>query len=119
MIPRKVLWPIVLGFAGVLIVTWRMTALPATLVIVNQTGSTLTGVTIEAGDTRVTVGELANSESRRLQIDPAPSLRLRFHRERDRVWTAPDPLAAGESLVLYITPGDHISPGNRIGTYNR
>ncbi len=119
MISKRALWSIVLGIAGVLIITWHVGTLPARVVILNQSGTTLMNVVIDAGGNRYQIGTLGNSETRRVSIESAEHVRLTFHTTADRVWNAPEPVTAGQSLVLYITPGDHVLARNRIGTFSR
>lgn len=102
-----------------LLVTWHMAALPARVVIINQSGTPLGNVVIDTAENRYEVGSLGNGESRRITIEPAQHLRLTFSDSADRVWSAPEPVTAGQSLVLYITPGGHVLQRNRIGTLAR
>lgn len=119
MISKGLLWTIFLGVIGVVIVAWHMGTLPARVVIINQSGAPLRNVVVDAGGSRYEIGGLDNGESRRIAIDPAEELRLTFSGTADRIWTAPDPLTAGQSLVVYVTPGDHIVSRNRIGALAR
>lgn len=119
MISKRLLWTIFLGIVGVLIVTWHMGTLPARVVIINQSGDLLRNVIIDAGENRYAVGNVENGESRRIAIAPAENLRLTFSGRDDRTWTAPEPVTAGQSLVLYITPGGHVLARNRIGALGR
>ena len=119
MISRPVLWSIVLGIAGVLIVTWRVTTLPPYIVIINQSGSTLTDVVINTEDRRIEQGTVRNGETRRLSIDPTRTLVFTFPTDADHVWRATEPLTAGQSLVLYVTPGGRVAARSRIGSFAR
>ena len=115
MISRKVLASIILGIAGVLIMTWKIVRILAHVVVINQSGSAQR-VTIETSSARIDLGTLNNSESRRVAVDPTPSLRLRL---ADRGWTSPEPLSAGQSVVLYVMPAGHIEERRRLGTIVR
>lgn len=119
MISRRVAYSIVLGIAAVLIVTWHMAHFPALVVLINQSGTTLTQVVIDTGSEHIELGSLVNGETRRRTIDPTDALRLTFRTTTDRAWNAREPLTAGQSLVLYITAGDRVVPRNRIGTLVR
>lgn len=116
---RKVLWSIGLGIVGVLIITWHVGSLPARVVIINQSGNPLGNVVIDADGARYQLGNLGNGESRRISITPAEHVRVTFRTTADRSWNSPEPVTAGQSLLLYVTPGDRIVARNRIGTYNR
>jgi hypothetical protein len=118
-ISRKVLASIILGVAGVLIMTWRIARIPAHVVIINQSGKTLQHVAIDTGVTRFELGTLNNAETRRFSVDATNSLRLVFRGKSDHVWNDPEPLTAGQSLVLYVTPDERVEPRTRIGTLVR
>jgi hypothetical protein len=114
-ISRKVLFSIILGVAGVLIMTWKIVRIPAHVVVINQSGRTQR-VVIETSSARIDLGTLNNSESRRVSVDPTPQLRLRFP---DRGWTSPEALTAGQSVVLYVMPDGHVEARSRLGTIVR
>ena len=119
MISKRLLWTIFLGIVGVLIITWHMGTLPARVVIINQSGTPLRNVAIDAGGARHVVGAIGNGESQRMAIDPAGTLRLTFSDSADRIWTAPEAVTSGQSLVIYVTPGGHVVSRNRIGALAR
>lgn len=116
MISRRVLWPIIIGVAAVLIMTWRMGRFPAHVVVINQSGTTLTHVALTTEDGSFEFGALRNGETKRLSISPTKTLTLSFN---GRTWNSPDPLTAGQSIVLYVTPDMHVSARSRIGTLAR
>jgi hypothetical protein len=116
MISRKVLFSIILGIAGVLIMTWKIARIPAHVVIINQSGTTIQKLTIETDSGRIEIGALQNGESRRLAVDPTALLRLRL---ANGGWTSPEPLTAGQSVVLYLKPEGRIESRNRLGKYAR
>ena len=119
MISRKVLASIILGVAGVLIMTWRIARIPAHVVIINQSGKTLQHVAIDTGTIRFELGTLNNAETRRFSVDATNMLRLVFRGKSDHVWNSPNPLTAGQSLVLYVTPDERVEARSRIGTLVR
>ena len=116
MISRKVLASIILGVAGVLIMTWKIVRIPAHVVVINQSGSTLQSVAIETDGGRIELGNLNNAESRRLSVDATTTLRLRFS---GRGWTSPEALTAGQSVVLYVLPEGHVDARRKLGTLSR
>src|SRR5438270_4715745 len=75
-ISRKVLASIILGIVGVLIMTWRIVRIPAHVVVINQSGTSLERVTIETEGGRIELGTLNNAETRRVSVDPTMTLRL-------------------------------------------
>jgi len=107
-ISRKVLASIILGIAGVLIMTWRIGRIPAHVVVINQSGVTLQRVSIDTSGGRIDLGAMNNGEARRISVDPTETVRLSFHGKADHAWRSPEPLTAGQSLVLYVTPEDHV-----------
>jgi len=115
-ISRKVLFSIILGVAGVLIMTWKIVRIPAHVVIINQSGTTIPKVAIETDHARIEVGTLQNGESRRIQVDPTSQLRLRL---ASGGWTSAEALTAGQSVVLYLKPEGRIESRNRLGTIVR
>ncbi len=119
MLSRKAIASIVIGVAAVLIMTWRMTNFPARVVVINQSGTTLKRVAIDTGANRFELGTMNNGETRRISVDPSETLRLSFHTAADHVWSSPEPLTAGQSLVLYVTPEQRVMPRSRIGTLVR
>lgn len=116
MISRKVLASIIIGIAAVLIMTWHMARFPARVVVINQSGATLQRVAVDTGSARYELGTLNNGETRRLSIDPTDTLRLSFS---GKVWSSPEKVTAGQSLVLYVTPDGHVEPRSRLGTFVR
>ena len=116
MISRRVLWPIIIGVAAVLIMTWRMGRFPAHVVVINQSGTTITHVVLTTEDGAFELGALRNGETKRLSIGPTQTLALSFS---GRTWNSPDPLTAGQSIVLYVTPDQRVSARSRIGTLAR
>jgi hypothetical protein len=115
-ISRKVLASIILGVAGVLIMTWRIVRIPAHVVVINQSGTTLERVAIETNAATIELGTLNNSETRRVSIEPTTKLRLRFS---NRGWTSPEGVTAGQAIVLYVMPDGHIDARRKLGTIVR
>jgi hypothetical protein len=115
-ISRRVLWPIIIGVAAVLIMTWRMGRFPAHVVVINQSGTTITHVILTTEDGAFELGALRNGETKRLSIAPTQKLVLSFS---GHTWSSPDPLTAGRSIVLYVTPDQRVSARSRIGTLSR
>lgn len=116
MLSRKVLFSIILGIAGVLIMTWRIVRIPAHVVVINQSGMTLDHVVIETSERSIDLGTLNNSETRRVSVEPTAKLRLRYLK---RGWTSPEPLTAGQSVVLYVMPDGRIDARRKLGTIVR
>jgi hypothetical protein len=119
MISRRSAIAIVLGLAAVLLITWRMSRFPASVVVINQSGTMLAQVAVGTGSDRIELGALRNGETRRVSVYPTDSLRLSFRTTAARVWNATEPLTAGQSLVLYVTPDDRVVPRSRLGTLVR
>lgn len=120
LISRKVLASIILGIAGVLIMTWKIVRIPAHVVVINQSGAPVQHVVIESDAGRIELGNLSNAESRRVSVDPSAKLRLTYRTGTDdRGWTAAEPLTAGQSVVLYVMPDGRVASRNRLGTYTR
>ncbi len=86
LISRRLLWTIALGIAGVIIVTWRMEALPAHVVVINQSGEMLTNVVI-ATDRRIELGAISNGETRSVSLEPAESVNLIYRTASSRIGT--------------------------------
>lgn len=116
MISRKVLASIILGVAGVLIMTWKIVRIPAHVVVINQSGAALERVVIETDGSRIELGTLNNSETRRVSVDATAVLRLRFS---GRGWTSPEALTAGQSVVLYVMPEYRVEARKKLGTIVR
>ena len=116
MISRKVLWSIAIGVVAVLIMTWRVGRFPARVVLINQSGTTLTHVVLNTDDGPADLGSLRNAETKRISINPSNTLTLAYN---DRTWRSPDGLTAGQSLVIYVTPDLRVTARSRIGTLSR
>ena len=116
MISRKVLYSIILGVAGVLIMTWKIVRIPAHVVVINQSGRTLDHVVIETNGGSIDLGKLNNAEARRVSVEPTTMLRLRY---LHRGWTSPEPLTAGQSVVLYVMPDGRVDARTKLGTIVR
>lgn len=119
MISRKALVSILLGVAGVLIMTWRIGLLPARVVIINQSGEPVTHVAITTDAGRIEAGSVANGQTKRVAVSPSATFRMSYESGGPRVWASPKGVSAGQSLVLYVTPGGKIDARDRIGTFNR
>ena len=119
MLSRKVISSIVIGVVAVLIMTWRMTNFPARVVIINQSGKALMRVAVDTGANRFELGTMNNGETRRISVEPTETLRLSFQTATPHVWNSPEPLTAGQSLVLYVTPDQRVVARSRIGTLVR
>jgi hypothetical protein len=116
LLSRKVLASIILGVAGVLIMTWKIVRIPAHVVVINQSGTTMTHTTIETDAGRIELGAVNNGESRRLSVDATATLRMHYS---DRGWTSPEPLTAGQSVVLYVMPDGRVDARRKLGTLSR
>jgi hypothetical protein len=119
MISRKTLFSILLGIAGVLIMTWRMGRLPARIVIINQSGIPLSKVAVTTDDGRIDIGAIDNGQTRRVSVNPTSTMRLAFEQRQPYVWASPKGLNAGQSLVLYIAPDGKVDARDRLGSFNR
>ena len=110
MLSRKTLFSILLGIVGVLIITSRMSILPARVVIINQSGVGIADVAVTSESGRKDVGSIDNGATRRLAIPPTASLRLTFRKGSEtKVWSSPKGLSAGQSVVLYVTPANVVA----------
>src|SRR5437762_2033543 len=96
--------------------TWKIVRIPAHVVVINQTGTTLQHVVIETNAGKIDLGTLNNSETRRVAVEPTTTLRLRY---LNRGWTSPEPLTAGQSVVLYVMPDGRVDARSRLGTMVR
>ena len=119
MISRKTLFSILLGVAGVLILTWKMTVLPARVVIINQSGVGIAGVALTSESGRKEIGVLDNGATRAVSLNPSSTLRLTYRSgSKTRVWSSPKAVTAGQSVVLYVTP-ERVEVRDRIGRLQR
>lgn len=96
--------------------TWKIVRIPAHIVIINQSGAVLQNVAVETSSSRIEVGTMGNSETRRVAVDATPTLRLRFD---NRGWTSAEGLSAGQSVVLYVKSDGRVEPRSRLGTLAR
>jgi hypothetical protein len=114
MISRKTLFTILLGIVGIVIITSRMSILPARVVIINQSGAGIGEVVVTSDSGRKELGHIDNGATRRVGVPPTASLRLTYRRGTTRVWSSPKGLSAGQSLVLYVTP-ENVVARDRLG----
>jgi hypothetical protein len=119
MISRKTLFTLLLGIVGVIIITSRMAQLPARIVIINQSGGSITRVAIATDSARTEMGSIDNGQTRRLSVSPTATLRLAYEQGKPRVWVSPKGLNAGQSLVLYVAPEGKIEARDRLGEMSR
>lgn len=119
MISRKAIYSILSGIAGVLIMTWRIGLLPARIVIINQSGEPVSRVAITTDAGRIEAGSIANGQTKRVSVSPSDTLRIAFDANGPRVWSSTKGVSAGQSLILFVTPGGKIDARDRIGTYGR
>ena len=116
MISRKVLISILVSVVLVFIITWKIGRIPAYVVVINQSGTTLQRVALETDSGRIDLGDLNNAETRRVSVDPTAMVRLRYS---DRGWTSPEGLSAGQSVVLYVMPDGRVEARRKLGTLAR
>ena len=86
------------------------------VVLINQSGTTLTHIVLNTDDGPSDLGSLRNGETKRIAINPSNTLTLAYN---DRKWHSPDALTAGQSLVIYVTPDLRVTARNKIGTLSR
>ena len=113
---RRVFWVIGAGVAAVLIMTWYVGTFPSRIVVINQCGRTLNEVSITANGRKRDFGQLRSGESRILSVPGGSEIELRFRGTEVRRWRSPSPPAPGQSLVLYVMPGERIDPRGRLGS---
>ena len=119
MISRKTLFSILLGIAGVLIMTWRIGLLPARVVIINQSGVPIANVAVVTDDGRTELGTIDNGQTKHVALGPTATLRVSYTFREPKVWAAPKGLSAGQSVGLYLNANGAIEPRDRIGSYAR
>lgn len=112
---RKVLIPLTLALLGIFWILWKSTGIPARVAIINQSGYGLTDVAVDG----VRIGAMSNGESRMVSLTPSASPVIRFRGRKPRTWRAESALGPGQTLVVYITPGDRIDARGKIGTLTR
>jgi hypothetical protein len=116
---RKVLIPLAIALLAVLVMTWHSAALPATVVIINASGSPIANVAVAAANSRFEIGSMNNGETRRVKVPSGSIVSLSFHGLGDKQWETGEPLTAGRTIVLYVTAGDHVDARDRIGGFAR
>lgn len=119
MISRKALFSILLGIAGVLIMTWRIGFLPGRVVVINQSGVPLSRVAITTEAGRIEVGSIGVGQTRRVSVSPSATLRFSFDMKEPHVWSSPKGVTAGQSVVLYVTVNGNVDARDRIGEFGR
>ena len=116
MISRALYWFIVLMMLAILAVVMWAGHYPARVTIINTSGTTLDGVTVESGGDVQTIPSIANGSASSLKLDPGNSVTLRTQTIR---WTSQDKLTPGRSLVLYVLPDGKIEARSKIGGISR
>lgn len=112
--PKKALWFVAAGIAGLLYVTWDAGRIPARVTLMNQSGAAMENVVFVTSGGPVQVGTLRNGESRGLSVPPTEHLVLTYRwRGQDREWRAFQPLKAGQPLSLSLTAAGRIAARNR------
>jgi hypothetical protein len=96
--------------------TWHVGRFPARVVLINQSGTTLTHIVLNTDDGPADLGSLRNGETKRVTINPTNTLTLAYS---DRTWHSPDTLTAGQSIVIYVTPDLRVTARSRIGALSR
>lgn len=119
MLSRNLLWTIGLGILGIIVVSWWIESIPGRVTIVNQSGVSLSDVSLASGAQTIDLGVVRNGESRSVSLQPGMEVELRYRRQSVVRWRSPRPLASGRPMVLYVTPGDRIDVRDRIGTFSR
>ena len=112
--PKKALWFIAAGIAGLLYVTWDAGRIPARVTLMNQSGAAMENAVLTTSGGPVQIGTLRNGESRALSVPPTDHLVLTYRWQgQDREWRAFQPLKAGQPLSLSLTAAGRIAARNR------
>ena len=97
--PRKALWFLAAALIVLFLILGRIGRLRGRVVIVNQSGTTITDVA--ASNERF--AQIGNGESRAVWQESGEDVVVAFHfRERVVRWRSPSPLAAGDSVVIVV-----------------
>lgn len=112
--PKKALWFLGAGIAGLLYVTWDAGRIPARVTLMNQSGSVMESAVLATSGGPVEIGTLRNGESRALSVPPTDHIVLTYRWQgEDREWRAIQPLKAGQPLSLSLTAAGRIAARNR------
>lgn len=108
--PKQLLWFIGLVVAGILLITFYAGTYPGRVALVNQSGRALEDVQVGSGKTQVEIGSLRSGETRIVPLPSGATVEITFRGRRDpRRWRSIEPLAPGQSLMLYITPEERVA----------
>jgi hypothetical protein len=119
-LPKKALWFIAAGIAGMLYVIWDAGRIPARVTLMNQSATAVQDAVLDTSAGPVQLGTLRSGESRVVSVEPTEHLLLRYTwRGEPRAWRAFEPLVAGQPLALYVTPDGRITPRSRLGSIER
>jgi hypothetical protein len=119
-LPKKALWFIAAGIAGLLYVTWDAGRIPARVTLMNQSGSPMHDAVLMTSRGPVDIGTLRNGESRALTIPPTDHLVLTYRWQNEtKQWRAIQPLKAGQPISLSLTPNGRVAVHSRVPGSNR
>jgi hypothetical protein len=119
-LPKKALWFIAAGIAGMLYVVWDAGRLPARVTVMNQSATAVQDAVLVTSAGPVQIGTLRSGESRALSVEPTDHLVFTYTwRGERKEWRSIEPLDAGQPLALYVTSNGRISPRSRLGTIER
>ena len=113
--PKKALWFIAVGIAGLLYVTWDVGRIPARVTLMNQSGSPMHDAVLITSRGPLDIGTLRNGESRSLTVPPTDHLVMTYRwQNQTREWRALQPLKAGQPLSLSLTSNGRIAVRSRM-----
>jgi hypothetical protein len=119
-LPKKTLWFIAVGIAGLLYVTWDVGRIPARVTLMNQSGSPMHDAVLVTSRGPVDIGTLRNGESRALTVPPTDHLVLTYRWQNEtKEWRALQPLKAGQPLSLSLTSNGRLAVHTRMPGANR
>ena len=116
---RKLLFSAAGVFITFIAVMFWVGSLPSRVTVINRAPRTLRDVVLSAGGRRVEWAELRANETRVVTMPSGEVIMLSFVGEHTRRWSSPQPIAPGQSLVLYITATEKIDARSRLGEYTR
>ncbi|HEU4522770.1 MAG TPA: hypothetical protein VFT12_12255 [Thermoanaerobaculia bacterium] len=114
--PKKALWFVAAGMAGLLYVLWSAGRMPARVTFMNQSGSAVTAAVMATDHGQVMVGTLHPGEARTFSIEATKRLEVTYRWDgEERRWRSINPVVAGQPLTLVITTAGRVAPRSRLG----
>jgi hypothetical protein len=113
-VPKALLWFIGVVTVIVLLMVLYAGTYPGRVVLINQSGRTLTEIAVSSGGSKVDIESMRSGETRSVSVPSGERIDLDFRGRQSRHWQSPNALRPGQNLVLYVNVNERVDARRRI-----